>query len=126
MPHSNGEIIPVAQRRQKEIASGKEYWVKKTLQIRKVSGNRQYDNEIMSKGNPLALLEIIHFQFCPHCGQPFQATNSWAYSYGDQIKMWEAIFDIKIKPHEKVRQAEGFKKIITTKLQQAKLGFGKM
>lgn len=100
----------------------KEYWVPKIFRLVKGdegTGSGKYVPEV-NKKDAFATIEIEHLQVCPKCQHWFITKSDFTYNFDDQEKMWELIFEIKVKYNEKVRQSEGFIKFIRAKLQQAK------
>jgi len=96
----------------------KRRWVEKILRLVKTLGGYRQYKQIAQEEDAFATIEIEHSQYCPNCQQWFWARNEFTFSFDDQIKMWEIIFDIKVLPSEKARQAEQFRKIIG-RLQQS-------
>lgn len=108
-----------------EHCSNQEYWISKIFRLvkgDKGTGSGKYASEI-NKEDAFATIEIEHLQVCPKCQHWFITKSSFTYNFDDQEKMWELIFNIKVKEREKVRQSEGFIKFIRAKLQQAKFNF---
>ncbi len=66
----------------------------------------------------MILIEIEQAQECPKCRAISAFCNRVAYSYPDQEKQWEAVFDAKVLVKEKKRQAIRFKQFIEKKLEQ--------
>ena len=91
--------------------------------IQKLDGGSRTQNyplEIQLR-DKLILLEIEQAQRCPNCNKVSVFKNRIAYSYPDQEKMWEAVFDVKATVKEKKRQATKFKQFIENKLKQLEI-----
>ena len=83
-------------------------------------GVRNYKPEIKER-DKLVLVEIEQAQKCPDCGKVSMFKNRLAYSYPDQEKQWEAVFDAKVMVSEKKKQAMKFKQFIEKKLEQLEI-----
>lgn len=100
---------------------GYKHWPR--IRILEGAGARQWSDANIDKSkDKLATIQIEDWLFCPHCQQPINpAQLEFAYSFDDQIALWEVVFNIKQKLSEKERQLKGLKDLYDRKLRQLKL-----